>query len=128
MNYLLDTHTVIWFITNDVKLPISTKNIIEDLNNNCFVSIASYWEIAIKHSLGRLDFAITIEDVFDFIDKSGFDILPITLPHILALSKLPQLHNDPFDRIMISQSLSEKLTLISKDSQFEKYKILLLWD
>lgn len=128
MNYLLDTHTVIWFITNDIKLPISTKYIIEDLNNNCFVSIASYWEIAIKHSIGRLDFTTSIENIFDFIEKSGFDVLPITLSHILTLSKLPQLHNDPFDRIIISQSISEKLTLISKDSQFEKYKISLLWD
>jgi PIN domain nuclease of toxin-antitoxin system len=77
MNLLLDTHIVIWFITNDVKLSQKIKDLIEDPNNKCFVSIACYWELSIKYALGRLNLNSTIEGIFSIIEKSGFDILPI---------------------------------------------------
>nr|WP_315421707.1 type II toxin-antitoxin system VapC family toxin [uncultured Pedobacter sp.] len=121
MNLLLDTHIVIWFITNDGKLSKKIKNIIEDSNNRCFISIVSYWELSIKYSLGRLDLNSTIEEIFNIIEKSGFDILPITLNHIIQLSKLEHFHNDPFDRLIISQSIIENLHLVSKDNYFPAY-------
>ena len=126
MNLLLDTHIIIWFITNDVKLSKKIKNIIEDSNNRCFISIVSYWELSIKYSLGRLDLNSTVEEIFNIIEKSGFDILPITLNHIIQLSKLEHFHNDPFDRLIISQSVIENLHLVSNDNYFPAYNIQLI--
>ncbi|SDD17800.1 type II toxin-antitoxin system VapC family toxin [Pedobacter soli] len=126
MNILLDTHIVIWFITNDTKLPKRLKRIIEDPNNKCFVSIATYWELSIKYSLGRLNLNSSIEEIFNIIEVSGFDILPITLNHILQLTTLEHHHNDPFDRLIIAQSISENLSVISIDNYFPAYKIQLI--
>lgn len=126
MNLLLDTHIVIWFISNDRKLSKKIKTLIEDPNNKCFVSIATYWELSIKYALGRLNLYSTIEEIFDIIQNSGFDILPITLSHILQLSKLEHHHNDPFDRLIISQSLIKNLQVISNDNYFPAYAIQLI--
>ncbi|MGQ7855695.1 type II toxin-antitoxin system VapC family toxin [Pedobacter sp. WC2501] len=126
MNLLLDTHIVIWFITNNGKLSKKIKNIIEDSNNRCFISIVSYWELSIKYSLGRLDLNSTIEEIFNIIEKSGFDILPITLNHIIQLSKLEHFNNDPFDRLIISQSIIENLHLVSNDNYFPAYNVQLI--
>lgn len=126
MNLLLDTHIVIWFITNDGKLSKKIKNIIEDSNNRCFINIVSYWELSIKYSLGRLDLNSTVEEIFNIIEKSGFDILPITLNHIIQLSKLEHFHNDPFDRLIISQSIIENLHLVSNDNYFPAYNVQLI--
>jgi len=126
MNLLLDTHIVIWFITNNGKLSKKIKNIIEDSNNRCFISIVSYWELSIKYSLGRLDLNSTVEEIFNIIEKSGFDILPITLNHIIQLSKLEHFHNDPFDRLIISQSVIENLHLVSNDNYFPAYNVQLI--
>lgn len=126
MNLLLDTHIVIWFISNDSKLSKKVKNLIEDSNNKCFVSIATYWEISIKYALGRLNLNSSIEKIFNIIEESGFEILPITLNHILQLSKLEHHHNDPFDRLIISQSITENLQVISNDNYFPAYEIQLI--
>lgn len=128
MELLLDTHALIWFITEDSNLPTNTKRIIEDIENNCYVSVATFWEIAIKHSLGRLNLGTNLGNLFQLIVSSGFTILPITLNHILENSGLPFHHNDPFDRIIIAQAVYEDLKIISKDGQFENYKVSLIWD
>ncbi|WP_025144685.1 type II toxin-antitoxin system VapC family toxin [Pedobacter jeongneungensis] len=126
MNLLLNTHIVIWFITNDNKLSKKIKSHIENSDNKCFVSIASYWELSIKYALGRLNLNSTVEEIFNIIEKSGFDTLPITLNHLLQLSKLDHFHNDPFDRLIISQSIIENLHVVSSDSYFPSYKIQLI--
>ncbi|PWS33667.1 type II toxin-antitoxin system VapC family toxin [Pedobacter paludis] len=126
MNLLLDTHIVIWFITSDKNLSKTIKTQIEDPENKCFISIASYWELSIKYSLGRIDLNAALEKIFDIIEESGFEILPITLTHILKLQQLEHIHNDPFDRIIIAQATVEKLTLVSKDAYFPSYQIRLI--
>ena len=78
MNLLIDTHALIWFITDNDKLPLKTKQIIENKENNCYVSIASYWEIGIKNSIGRLDLKSDLETIFQIIEETGFETLPIT--------------------------------------------------
>jgi PIN domain nuclease of toxin-antitoxin system len=128
MNLLIDTHAVIWFITEDSKLPLKTKKIIENTENNCFVSIATYWEIAIKHSLGRLNLDSELENIFRIIEKTGFEILPITTNQILINARLPQHHQDPFDRIIIAQAIQDDLRIVSKDGQFKNYQVSLIWD
>jgi PIN domain nuclease of toxin-antitoxin system len=127
MNLLIDTHAVIWFITEDSDLPLKTKKIIESPVNNCFVSIASYWEIAIKYSLGRLNLNSKLESIFQIIENTGFELLPLTTNQILINAGLPFHHNDPFDRIIIAQAIYENLEIVSRDDQFEKYNVPMVW-
>ncbi|MCD4694942.1 MAG: type II toxin-antitoxin system VapC family toxin [Bacteroidales bacterium] len=128
MDLLVDTHAIIWFITDSGKLPINSKKIIKDTKNNCYVSLATYWEIGIKHSLGRLDLKTDLESIFNLIEDTGFELLPITTNHILKNADLEFHHQDPFDRIIIAQAIIENLTIVSKDNQFDKYKIKLVWE
>lgn len=127
MNLLIDTHALIWFITDNEKLPVKTKNIIENEENSCYVSIATYWEIAIKNSIGRLDLNTNLKNIFQIIEDTGFITLPITTSHILKNAELEFHHQDPFDRIIIAQSISENLKIISKDKEFENYIVSLIW-
>lgn len=127
MKLLVDTHALIWFITNDRSLPKKTKTIIEDSDNSCVVSVASLWEMGIKYSLGRIELKSDLENIFRIIEKSGFGLLPITPEHILASTKLGLHHKDPFDRIIIAQAITEKLTIISKDKQFKYYPVKVIW-
>ncbi|MBW6481003.1 MAG: type II toxin-antitoxin system VapC family toxin [Bacteroidales bacterium] len=128
MKLLIDTHAVIWFITEDKKLPEKTRRIIENIDNNCYVSIASYWEIAIKQSLGRLDLNSDLEKIFRIIEETGFEVLPITVNQILENAKLNFHHQDPFDRIIIAQAIYENLSIVTKDEQFRNYKVPLVWE
>ncbi len=127
MNLLLDTHTAIWFITEDKTLPTNVKALIEDATNTCFVSIASLWEMGIKYSLGKLDLKADLKRIFELIDQSGLTILPITANHILTNTTLDFHHRDPFDRLIIAQARSEGLTVMSKDGVFKDYNIDLIW-
>jgi PIN domain nuclease of toxin-antitoxin system len=128
MNLLVDTHALIWFITDDKHLPLRIKQILEDRKNECYVSIATYWELAIKYSLGRLELKTTLESIFDIIENTGFEALPITPKHILENSALEFYHQDPFDRIIIAQAFIEELTIVSKDKQFKRYKVPMIWN
>lgn len=128
MSILLDTHTVIWFITDDEQLPKSLKGAIKNPDNECFVSIASHWEMSIKHSLGKLELKTSLAKIFQLIDQSGISLLPITPTHVLTSSTLPFLHRDPFDRLIIAQAMSEGFTLMSKDQVFKEYPINLIWN
>lgn len=127
MNYLLDTHTLIWFLGGDKNLSTHARNAIESDGVTNYVSIVSLWEIAIKISLGRLELKSPFEKIEEEIFKNDFQILPITFKDTLILSTLPFNHNDPFDRVLIFQGINNKLTIISKDRHFENYKIKLLW-
>jgi len=128
MNLLVDTHALIWFITDNNKLPINTKKFIESNDNDCYVSIATFWEIGIKNSIGRLDLNSDLQKIFQLIEESGFDILPITTNHILQNADLELYHQDPFDRIIIAQAIVEKMTIITKDTQFKNYNIPIVWE
>lgn len=128
MNLLIDTHALIWFITDNDKLPLKTKQIIENKENTCYVSLASYWEISIKSSIGRLDLNSDLETIFQIIEDTGFDLLPITTNQILRNAKLEFHHQDPFDRLIIAQALTEKMTIITKDSQFENCNVPIIWE
>ncbi|MDO8951907.1 MAG: type II toxin-antitoxin system VapC family toxin, partial [Draconibacterium sp.] len=91
------------------------------------VSIATYWEIGIKNSIGRLDLNSDLETIFQIIEETGFETLPITTTQILRNANLEFHHQDPFDRIIIAQSLTEKMTIITRDSQFENYNVPIIW-
>ncbi len=127
MNLLIDTHAVIWFITAHDELPSHVQDRIENPENNCFVSIASLWEMGIKYTLGKLTLKADLERIFELIEDSGISILPITSAHILTSTTLEFHHRDPFDRLIIAQAKREGLTIISKDSIFQAYGINLMW-
>ncbi len=122
MEYLLDTHTFLWFINGDKELSKKAKNSIADPDASKFISIASTWEIAIKVNLGKLKLDMPFEELKQQIILNGFEILPITFEHTLKLCSLEHIHSDPFDRIIITQAYAENLTVISKDGNFSKYK------
>ena len=128
MAYLLDTHTLLWFVSGDKLLPESSKKIIKNINESCFLSEVSLWEITIKHQLKKLELGLSLEELFEFVDRNQIEIIPINYLHLLQLSKLPSHHGDPFDRLIISQAISENLTLISKDSIFKEYEVKVIWD
>lgn len=128
MAYLLDTHTFLWFISGDDQLPISAKQNIANINTPCFISIASFWEIAIKKQIGKLALKIDFEALFRFAERNQIEIISINETHLKTLLSLDFINNDPFDRIIVSQAISENLILISGDKKLKNYKINLEWD
>lgn len=127
MQLLLDTHTFIWFISGDNTLPPQVINVIKDVNNKCFISIASIWEIAIKSSLNKLTLQSDFNLISDFLTANDITLLPITFEHLQKLLTLEFHHRDPFDRIIIAQGLMEQLTILTKDEHFIKYTNKVLW-
>ena len=127
MNYLLDTHTVIWFSENNPKLSKVASQYISDTNNNCFVSVASIWEMAIKLKLGKFNLEISLSDFVNVLTQRGFDFLPIKIEHTILVSDLELLHGDPFDRLLISQTIIEQLPIISKDGILDLYGVTRIW-
>ena len=119
MKYLLDTHMFIWSIQGSSKLKTDTRNIIRDKSNLVFLSIVSVWEIAIKVMLKKLRLDIPVTKIFENLE---FELLPIKLDHVLVLLKLPPIHKDPFDRMLVSQAKLEKLTLLSEDPKIKQYQ------
>jgi len=128
MNYLLDTHTFLWFINGDIQLSQKAKIAIDNPIASKYVSIASLWEIAIKLSKGKLELTRPFGALKQQMELNGFELLPISFEHTLELCSLAHHHSDPFDRIIIAQAITEKFIAISKDKNFIKYKNLqLLW-
>ena len=123
MRYLSDTHILTWSFENNVRLPQHFKEIIEDTNNQLLVSIASLWEMAIKISNEKLDLTVSLSQLIKDLSSKNITILSISPLHVLEVEVLPFHHKDPFDRIIIAQSLTENITLISVDSVFDNYAI-----
>ncbi|GAB4240891.1 MAG: type II toxin-antitoxin system VapC family toxin [Stanieria sp.] len=123
MKLLLDTHTLIWWLTNHPTLSQAAKKAISNQDNLVFISAASAWEIAIKKSLGKLT---APDDLEVQIENNNFQPLPITITHGLAIEKLPNHHNDPFDRIIIVQAISESMTVVTRDKKFNLYNISII--
>ncbi|MQY79904.1 MAG: PIN domain-containing protein [Bacteroidetes bacterium] len=127
MNLLLDTHAFMWFINGDKSLPAKVINLIKNIENKCFISIASIWEIAIKFSLGRLDLEGEFGEISNFLNENDIEIIPITFEHIQTLLRLEYYHRDPFDRIIISQGIYDSLVIVTKDENFNNYNVKLVW-
>ena len=127
MNPLLDTHTFLWFSEDNPRLSPKAKSTIEDTANNCFVSIASIWEMAIKISIGKLSLKIDFDELADELKKRNFDILPISLEHTFLVARLEFHHRDPFDRLLIAQTVAEEFSLVSNEETFDIYGIIRIW-
>ena len=125
---MLDTHALIWWLTDDERLPRSTYREIADERNEKFVSAASVWEIAIKHRSGKLEEASNlILDMPGALERQGFEELSITVDDGVRAGMLPVHHRDPFDRMLIAQALVRDLVLISGEALFDRYGVRRLW-
>jgi len=127
MKYLLDTCTVLWLATNSSKLSDTAKQAIFAPESECFVSIASAWEVAIKFGKGTLHLDGGVSEFFRIIDENGFELLPIKRKHVKMIETLPRLHGDPFDRILIASAMSENMCLITADENIHKYDVPWVW-
>ena len=128
LRLLLDTHTFLWWINDAPELSEASRQVISNTDNDCFLSVASCWEMAIKSSLGKLSLSKPVDRfVLDQITENGFLMLNIELRHVAIVESLPFHHRDPFDRLLIGQAISVKLTIITADSMFSKYDAKLIW-
>ena len=128
MKYLLDTHAFLWFVADDNRLSSKAKSIIQDSDNEIYFSAASAWEMSIKAKLGRLKLGGNLESfIIEQLTENSFGPLAITVSHSLYTEKLPQIHKDPFDRIMISQTKVENMVLITRDKEIREYKVSTVW-
>lgn len=125
---LLDTHTFLWWLTDDKHLPQSSRRFIEDEDNNIVISAASVWEIATKHRIGKLPSADAVApDIPGAIADQGFGELPVTVEDAARAGALQGPLRDPFDRMLIAQALARNLVLISIEKRFDQYGVRRLW-
>lgn len=115
MNLLLDTHVALWAITDSPKLPQKARDLIQSTRTTVWISAASVWEIAIKHSLGRGDMPVSSQDAERYFRDSGYRFLAIEPEHAIAIEELAHHHQDPFDRILVAQALVEPMRLMTHD-------------
>jgi PIN domain nuclease of toxin-antitoxin system len=128
MNLLLDTHTFLWLRFSPDKVSSTALSAYQDEANQVFLSHASVWEMQIKHQLGKLELDIDLAELLkEQCEQNSLQLLPVEIIHILGLSKLPFHHKDPFDRLLISQAVTENMSLVSSDEFFSDYEVKVLW-
>ena len=115
MNLLLDTHIALWAITDSPRLSPQARDLIQAARTTVWISTASVWEIAIKHSLGRGDMPVSSQDAVRYFTASGYRLLAIEPEHVVAVEALPVHHQDPFDRLLVAQALVEPMRLVTHD-------------
>ncbi len=128
MKALLDTHTFLWWNTNDPQLSETARGIITDGRNEIFLSAASAWEISIKFNRGRL---VLPEDPEKYVSSRmllhHFQSLPVQISHALHVCTLPDYHRDPFDRLLIAQAKLEKMPILTADTEIARYDVAIVW-
>ena len=128
MKILLDTHAFLWMITGAEDLSKTARKIVLNSENTLFLSMASVWEMAIKSSLGKLTLRQPLKQFIpEQLQMSGISLLNIAFQHIAKVALLPLHHRDPFDRLLIAQSLVDKINILSSDKVFDAYKLKRLW-
>jgi PIN domain nuclease of toxin-antitoxin system len=120
VNLLLDTHALLWWLGDPGSLSLKARQAIADPENTVFLSAVVVWEIRIKAALGKLDLPKEFREV---LDDQPFIPLPLTVAHAHALEALPAIHRDPFDRMLVAQALSERLTIVTRDSSIPDYSV-----
>ena len=127
MRLLLDTHALLWALSDPERLAEAAREALRDGGNEVLGSAASAWEIAIKAERGRLELPAPAERYVPYlVERYGFDVLPISLSHALRAGSLPPHHRDPFDRMLVAQARLESLTLVTRDQRFAAYGVELL--
>ncbi len=127
MKYLIDTQVLIWSLGQTDKLSSDAKSILKNQENTILVSLVSFWEIAVKISIDKLMLPFSLANLIEETLGNNIGILGIEFDHILEVSVLPFHHRDPFDRLIISQAIAEKIPIISSDNKFSMYEIEHTW-
>jgi PIN domain nuclease of toxin-antitoxin system len=128
MRLLLDTHTLLWWLTENSSLPASARKLIANKNNDVLVSAASAWEIATKVRLGKLPITLDLaHDFTAYLERERFETLAVSAEHGIRAGLLPGPHKDPFDRMLIAQALAENLAIVSNDIVFDGYGVKRVW-
>ena len=125
--FLLDTNALIWTLSDPEELSNPAKDVITNSDNKLFVSIATLWEITMKQSIGKLDLEGDVLDIVEECEREGINILSIQPQHLKKLEKLPLIHRDPFDRIIVAQARTNDMTIITKDSYIPQYDVKTIW-
>ena len=125
MRYLLDTHVILWYADASQELPLTLRDLIDA--SECFYSVASLWEIAIKQGLGRLNRDIEISSYDRLCRLAGFQLLQISPLQLERLKSLPNIHRDPFDRLLVAQAQTEGLVLVTHDRMMPQYPVETIW-
>ena len=121
MNYLLDTHILLWTLVDPDKVPGPMRRLLEDRANRVWFSAVSIWEIAIKHSLGKDDFPVEPATIWRAARETGLEELAVTAEHAVGVDTLPWLHRDPFDRLLVAQARADGMKLLSMDPNVSAY-------
>lgn len=128
MQLLLDTHTLLWWVESARQLSETARTIISDETNECYVSLVTAWEMAIKVNIGKLHLAVSVQRYFmEHLPTNGFQQLNLSLRHVTCVESLPLHHRDPFDRLLVTQARQEGLVMVSADNIFEDYGIERIW-
>ena len=128
MDLLFDTHSFIWWADEPARLSHGALRAFEDENSRLFLSDVSIWEMQIKVQLGKIKLRLPIKELIDSQQRDNqVEILSITTEHILELDNLPFHHKDPFDRLLIAQSIAEDFTIVTTDAEFGDYAVKRLW-
>ena len=121
MKLLLDTHALLWWLSDDKQLGRRARELVEDPGNDVLVSMVSLWEIVVKTRIGKLQ--ADIGEITDAVQQEGFTLLDIAMTHLLTLAGLPMHHRDPFDHLLIAQAIAEDATFISEDRNTARYPV-----
>lgn len=124
--YLIDTNILLFSLDCTEKLSSKVKHILQT-EETVFISMASFWEIEIKRNLGKLKIPFMPKELMDYCIEQNYSVLNINIEHISKLKELPKIHNDPFDRLIICQAISENLTLLTADSIISQYPVATVW-
>ena len=127
MKLLLDTHTLLWWFSDDPALSEKARRAIAKAGNEIIISAVSAWEIAIKHKAGKLEAQPLLDKFADELAEEGFGVLPISLDHAIRAGSLVEHHKDPFDRMLVAQAQAEHLPIVSNDPVFDSYGVRRIW-
>ncbi|MCL1885039.1 MAG: type II toxin-antitoxin system VapC family toxin [Defluviitaleaceae bacterium] len=127
INFIADTHALLWMMFEPKKLSQKSREILADKNLHKFISITSLWEIAIKNRIGKLPLPMGIKGIISNLDRLGIGRIGVDQRHIEMFNSLPLLHRDPFDGIIIATALSESMTIITGDENIQKHDVSWIW-
>jgi PIN domain nuclease of toxin-antitoxin system len=128
MKVLVDTHTFLWALLEDHRLSAKARQILRSDESDLVFSLVSLWEIAIKIKIGKLNaIGSSVAYIREEMAAYGMELLPIRYEHILQLEMLPLYHSEPFDRLIISQAITEGLPILTHDKEFPAYPVKLIW-
>ena len=120
MNLLLDTHAVLWWLSDDPTLSEAARAAISDPENTVYLSAVAVWEMRIKQGIGKLDLP---DDFDEVLDGQAFSKLPVTVDHAHTIARLPAIHRDPFDRMLVAQAVVEGMTIVTRDRRIAEYGV-----